>query len=266
MARYICGSCGYCYFEDCGVKFEDLPADYVCPKCGTPAACFRIAEADKKIYKLGFIGTTKLFFRSIFGKNKKDKPVLNIGFSFNVKNLIAACVVLALWIIYSICFFGTGFCFDYSPEALITTYIGCTVTHIILILFCFLRIGKFDFVSKQFGFDSVTFLLSCIILRAVYSTIIVLVSANNAVAFLPVFIFEMWWNIVAIPLTFITFFNIYRKGAKNFNENLENIPKPKKPKKQKKNKTPPKKKIDEDDFITGHNTIKDDDITKIKIK
>ena len=33
--KYVCEVCGYEYDEDVeGVKFEDLPDDYVCPLCG----------------------------------------------------------------------------------------------------------------------------------------------------------------------------------------------------------------------------------------
>ena len=33
--KYVCGVCGYEYDEAVeGVKWEDLPADYVCPLCG----------------------------------------------------------------------------------------------------------------------------------------------------------------------------------------------------------------------------------------
>lgn len=43
MAKYVCNICGYIYDEAtgepdngyaAGTKFEDLPADYVCPLCG----------------------------------------------------------------------------------------------------------------------------------------------------------------------------------------------------------------------------------------
>jgi rubredoxin len=33
--KYICKVCGFVYDEEAeGVKFEDLPADYLCPLCG----------------------------------------------------------------------------------------------------------------------------------------------------------------------------------------------------------------------------------------
>lgn len=36
MDKYICTVCNYVYdpAENDGVKFEDLPDDYVCPLCG----------------------------------------------------------------------------------------------------------------------------------------------------------------------------------------------------------------------------------------
>lgn len=35
MKKYVCDVCGYVYDEAAeGVKFEELPEDYVCPLCG----------------------------------------------------------------------------------------------------------------------------------------------------------------------------------------------------------------------------------------
>ena len=35
MAQYKCTVCGYIYDEEKeGIKFEDLPAEWVCPLCG----------------------------------------------------------------------------------------------------------------------------------------------------------------------------------------------------------------------------------------
>ena len=43
MEIYVCGACGYEYNPEVGdpdngiapgTKFEDLPADYICPMCG----------------------------------------------------------------------------------------------------------------------------------------------------------------------------------------------------------------------------------------
>ncbi|MBP5203834.1 MAG: rubredoxin [Candidatus Methanomethylophilaceae archaeon] len=39
--KYKCGLCGYVYDENAtGVKFEDLPDDWVCPQCGEPKSAF----------------------------------------------------------------------------------------------------------------------------------------------------------------------------------------------------------------------------------
>jgi rubredoxin len=41
MAKWECMICGYIYDEEAeGVKFEDLPDDYVCPECGAPKEDF----------------------------------------------------------------------------------------------------------------------------------------------------------------------------------------------------------------------------------
>lgn len=33
--KYVCNVCGFVYDEEAeGVKWEDLPEDYVCPLCG----------------------------------------------------------------------------------------------------------------------------------------------------------------------------------------------------------------------------------------
>jgi len=41
MAKWECTICGYIYDEEAeGVKFEDLPDDYVCPECGAPKEDF----------------------------------------------------------------------------------------------------------------------------------------------------------------------------------------------------------------------------------
>ncbi len=35
MAKFVCTVCGYVYDEEVeGVKFAELPDDYVCPLCG----------------------------------------------------------------------------------------------------------------------------------------------------------------------------------------------------------------------------------------
>jgi rubredoxin len=49
MDRYVCSVCGYVYDPAvgdtdngvaAGTKFEDLPADWVCPVCGAPKEDF----------------------------------------------------------------------------------------------------------------------------------------------------------------------------------------------------------------------------------
>lgn len=49
MNAYQCGSCYFPYEEDLGLpdqeiaagtKWEDVPADFICPECGTPKAGF----------------------------------------------------------------------------------------------------------------------------------------------------------------------------------------------------------------------------------
>ena len=43
--RYICNVCGYVYDEQAeGVKFDDLPADWVCPVCGVGPDQFERVE------------------------------------------------------------------------------------------------------------------------------------------------------------------------------------------------------------------------------
>lgn len=53
MAKYQCTVCGYIYNEDegdpysgipPGVKFEDLPKDWVCPVCGADKDQFERIE------------------------------------------------------------------------------------------------------------------------------------------------------------------------------------------------------------------------------
>ena len=48
MAVYKCDVCDYLYDEDKeGIKWSDLPADWVCPVCGSPKSYFKIVEGDK---------------------------------------------------------------------------------------------------------------------------------------------------------------------------------------------------------------------------
>ena len=43
--KYECTVCGYIYDEAVGgVKFEDLPADWVCPLCGVGKDLFKKVE------------------------------------------------------------------------------------------------------------------------------------------------------------------------------------------------------------------------------
>lgn len=48
MAKWKCSVCGYVYDEDAeGVKFEDLPDDWKCPKCKMPKSKFvRVEEKN----------------------------------------------------------------------------------------------------------------------------------------------------------------------------------------------------------------------------
>lgn len=45
MKKYICDVCGYIYDEEAeGVKFEDLPEDWVCPLCSVGKENFSLIE------------------------------------------------------------------------------------------------------------------------------------------------------------------------------------------------------------------------------
>ena len=45
MKSYECTVCGYVYDENVeGVKFEDLPDDWVCPLCGVGKDMFKEVE------------------------------------------------------------------------------------------------------------------------------------------------------------------------------------------------------------------------------
>ncbi len=55
MSRYKCLMCGYIYDEALGIpeakiapgtKFADLPADWVCPLCGSPKSMFDLIDED----------------------------------------------------------------------------------------------------------------------------------------------------------------------------------------------------------------------------
>ena len=45
MVKYVCTVCGHVYDEEVeGTKFEDLPADWVCPVCGVGKDLFEKKE------------------------------------------------------------------------------------------------------------------------------------------------------------------------------------------------------------------------------
>jgi len=45
MAAYLCDLCNYVYDEAAeGVKWQDLPDDWVCPVCGADKSCFKLVE------------------------------------------------------------------------------------------------------------------------------------------------------------------------------------------------------------------------------
>ena len=53
MKKYVCTVCGYVYDEavgdpdkgiPAGTKWEDLPADFVCPLCGVGKDLFEVQE------------------------------------------------------------------------------------------------------------------------------------------------------------------------------------------------------------------------------
>ncbi len=45
MAKYKCTICGYVYDEEKeGIKFDDLPEDWVCPLCGVGKEMFEKVE------------------------------------------------------------------------------------------------------------------------------------------------------------------------------------------------------------------------------
>ena len=45
MNKYVCLLCGYVYDEEeQGVKWEELPEDWVCPLCGAPKDQFQKVE------------------------------------------------------------------------------------------------------------------------------------------------------------------------------------------------------------------------------
>ena len=47
--KYRCMACGYIYDDEAeGVKFEDLPEDWVCPLCGVGKDMFEKVEEEHK--------------------------------------------------------------------------------------------------------------------------------------------------------------------------------------------------------------------------
>ncbi len=46
MKKYVCQRCGYIYdpAENGDAAFEDLPDDWVCPRCGAPKDQFKAVE------------------------------------------------------------------------------------------------------------------------------------------------------------------------------------------------------------------------------
>jgi rubredoxin len=53
MKKYLCLGCGFLYDEArglpehgiaAGTRWADIPADWVCPDCGTPKAAFEMVE------------------------------------------------------------------------------------------------------------------------------------------------------------------------------------------------------------------------------
>ena len=70
--KYECTVCGHIYDEEAeGVKFEDLPEDWVCPLCGVGKDMFkkswRIIFSKKVTYLVTFL--------SYQNKNRKRKYV-----------------------------------------------------------------------------------------------------------------------------------------------------------------------------------------------
>lgn len=49
--KYKCSACGYIYDEAVeDIKFQDLPEDWVCPKCGAPKEAFELLEEEEDYY------------------------------------------------------------------------------------------------------------------------------------------------------------------------------------------------------------------------
>ena len=47
--KYKCSACGYIYDEAAeDIKFQDLPEDWVCLKCGAPKEAFELVEEEEE--------------------------------------------------------------------------------------------------------------------------------------------------------------------------------------------------------------------------
>ena len=53
IMKYRCMACGYIYDDEAeGVKFEDLPEDWVCPLCGVGKDMFEKVEEYVELEKI----------------------------------------------------------------------------------------------------------------------------------------------------------------------------------------------------------------------
>lgn len=68
MAKYVCSVCGFVYDEAKGIpesgitpgtKWEDLPADWVCPLCAAEKSAFKIQEGPKGKAREDFLSTAE---------------------------------------------------------------------------------------------------------------------------------------------------------------------------------------------------------------
>lgn len=51
MRKYVCTICGYVYDESSGVKWEDLPEEWLCPLCGATKSEFKLSQEKTFISK-----------------------------------------------------------------------------------------------------------------------------------------------------------------------------------------------------------------------
>lgn len=71
MATYLCDICGTIYDEEKeGVKWDDLPDDWVCPVCESPKSLFKLVEEKKTARG----ATTPVDVREDSAKPEVDKP------------------------------------------------------------------------------------------------------------------------------------------------------------------------------------------------